>query len=774
MAEIRRLMTPLAVLLAIATVAAIRPGVRAEEPPDSYALPGQDEPKPFVPLHPRTTEDRKRVDALRLFSAARAMEEHRRWTEAIDLLEQAIAADPDAIPALRRLGKLCFALGRTDRAIEVSRKVIAVDPNDTAAIAQLVNYYANRKADPAAAEALLNEVLANPRLDRNSPGRLVARFELGRLYAGRLERLDKAAESFAEVVEALDNKDANRLSVSDQRRILGNDEAGAYLVFGQVFLAAKKADLAIRAFSRGLVYDPDHPLLPLLLAQAQLDAGRGDDALAAVESYLTRQPQGREGYDLLVRILVALKREAEILPRIEAAARLDSKNASLQYLLADRYREAGQAEKANAIYKVLLAAQPDLKGFGPLFDSLLQDKKTDELLKLLDGTASQPQRIEALKPQFSQLAADPAYAEAIIDRGLEMLADKPPRLSKASWLVLIRLANEANKLDKLLAIQRGFLAQNPSPMVFREIADTLIRLGRYDEAAASIEAMLGKFPDEKGSRLLLILAQVRRAAGKLEPALESAREALKLDPNDVDALNLVCTILAQTGKIDEAIEAARAGLKVDPAGIELNIRLGLLLNQAGKIDEEIAHFRSLVERFPDNDELVRAARSNLSIVYTNQGDFAKGEAELEALLARDPEDPGVNNDLGYLYADQGKNLDKAEGMIRKAIESEPDNGAYLDSLGWVYFKRGKVREALDPLEKATKLIAGGDPTIFDHLGDVYFQLKELAKAKTSWARAEELAAKAIPPDKRLGEIRKKLKALESLGSEPRPASGANP
>ncbi len=42
-------------------------------------------------------------------------------------------------------------------------------------------------------------------------------------------------------------------------------------------------------------------------------------------------------------------------------------------------------------------------------------------------------------------------------------------------------------------------------------------------------------------------------------------------------------------------------------------------------------------------------------------------------LRQDPDDATVNNDLGYLYADQGKNLEKAEGMIRKALAEEPDN-----------------------------------------------------------------------------------------------------
>ena len=69
---------------------------------------------------------------------------------------------------------------------------------------------------------------------------------------------------------------------------------------------------------------------------------------------------------------------------------------------------------------------------------------------------------------------------------------------------------------------------------------------------------------------------------------------------------------------------------------------------------------------------------------------------------RNPDDPWPNNDLGYLYAEQGKNLEKAEAMIRKALQEEPESFAYLDSLGWVLFKRGKAKEALEPLKKAAE------------------------------------------------------------------------
>ena len=127
--------------------------------------------------------------------------------------------------------------------------------------------------------------------------------------------------------------------------------------------------------------------------------------------------------------------------------------------------------------------------------------------------------------------------------------------------------------------------------------------------------------------------------------------------------------------------------------------LGGLLARFERNDEAIKVFNGMLKRYPDDEEVVKTARPMLSVIYVNQGDYAKGEAELERLLERFPDDPGCNNDLGYLYAEQGKNLEKAEVMIRKALLEKSDEKAYLDSLGWVLFKRGKVKEALEPLER---------------------------------------------------------------------------
>ena len=190
----------------------------------------------------------------------------------------------------------------------------------------------------------------------------------------------------------LDDKTANKLSPLDQARILGNEPATAYLNFGMVFLAAKKDDLAVRAFERGLVYDEENPQIPLLLAETLLKQNKGQQALALVERYIKRQPQALEAYELMAKVLTALKREDEITPRLEEAARRDSKNVPLQYVLADRYRETGQVDKADALYKSLLTSQPTPQTYRALAASLLKRKKAGDLLKVICEAMVAPQR----------------------------------------------------------------------------------------------------------------------------------------------------------------------------------------------------------------------------------------------------------------------------------------------------------------------------------------------------------------------------------------------
>lgn len=768
----------------------------AEPKPDVTELfdgPGAEPPRPFVPLAPRTVEDGNRVEAVRLYAAARALEDRRRFADAAEALQEAYKLDPDSVAIARRLSRLYVGpLAKPEQAVEFGKKALAADPSDTETLERLFQFYVVKQRDFRAGEALLQEVLANPKLAEHAAGRVVAWFELGRLYSGQLNDPAKAADSFAKVLAELDDKESNKLSPADVQRLLGPEPASRYLEFGLVFLAAGRDDLALKALERGLVYDENNPQIPLILSESYLKGNQGDKALALVERFLKRQPNGIEAYELMARVLKALNREAEITPRLEEAALRDSKNVPLQYVLADRYRETGQGEKAEALYKGLLASQPTPQTYRALAASLVKRRKAADLLKVLCEAVARPQGALAVQPQILAASEDDALANELLDEGLKQLTTDPPAVPADTAFKVLNiiarggdgLESDSPRLERLLKLQRLMLDKAPNPLLYIEVAQTEQLLKRHGEAAETLEQLFARFPNERKPRFLAFQANFYRRAGKDEKALAAIQEAIKLAPADPEERRQAADVLAELGKVDEAVEIYRKIIQDEPGNPMYEMFLGSMLSKYGRNEEAIKHLRDMLKRNagPGREELVRMIYGQISIAYVNQGDFANGEAELEAALERFPDDDRINNDLGYLYADQGKNLEKAEAMIRKALKENPDNFAYLDSLGWALFKQGKLKEALEPLEKAVQLHrqaeklgqSSPDATLPDHLGDVYLQLQEVEKARASWREAEEAASRSEPPDKRLEEIRKKLASLDATEKAPRAANGDTP
>ena len=108
------------------------------------------------------------------------------------------------------------------------------------------------------------------------------------------------------------------------------------------------------------------------------------------------------------------------------------------------------------------------------------------------------------------------------------------------------------------------------------------------------------------------------------------------------------------------------------------------------------------------------------MAYQMQDDMKRAEIYLRRAidLSTEAELPDAYNALGYLYAEQGINLDEAAALVRRALKSVPKSGAYLDSLGLIYFKQGKLDAAIENLEQALHYLPD-TPEILLHLADAY-------------------------------------------------------
>ena len=140
------------------------------------------------------------------------------------------------------------------------------------------------------------------------------------------------------------------------------------------------------------------------------------------------------------------------------------------------------------------------------------------------------------------------------------------------------------------------------------------------------------------------------------------------------------------------------------------------------------------------------------ICFERSHQWPAAEADMKKALELYPDQPLVQNYLGYSWVDQGAHMDQGMDMIRKAVEQRPDDGYIVNSLGWAYFKTGNYDEAVKNLERAVEL-KPEDPTINDHLGDAYWRVGRTLEAHFQWSHAKDL--KPEPED--LPKIEAKLK-----------------
>ncbi len=113
------------------------------------------------------------------------------------------------------------------------------------------------------------------------------------------------------------------------------------------------------------------------------------------------------------------------------------------------------------------------------------------------------------------------------------------------------------------------------------------------------------------------------------------------------------------------------------------------------------------------------------------------EADFLKALDLEPEQPFVMNYLAYSWIEKKLHLDRAKGMLVRAVELRPDDGYIVDSLGWVYFRLGEYRKGVMFLERAVEL-RPQDPVINDHLGDAYWRVGRHQEARFQWRRALSL------------------------------------
>jgi len=165
--------------------------------------------------------------------------------------------------------------------------------------------------------------------------------------------------------------------------------------------------------------------------------------------------------------------------------------------------------------------------------------------------------------------------------------------------------------------------------------------------------------------------------GRLDEALANYRQALTIDPRNVNTRLAVAEISAARGDVEEAERQLLQLLAWDHQYVgDAQYRLGQLLVQRGDAEAALPHFREAIRLEADNVN-VRLALAN---ALRGLGRVPEAIVELEAVLAIAPERVDAHAALGLLLRGQGREA-KARWHLARALQLAPDIRPRLAALG---------------------------------------------------------------------------------------------
>jgi tetratricopeptide (TPR) repeat protein len=161
---------------------------------------------------------------------------------------------------------------------------------------------------------------------------------------------------------------------------------------------------------------------------------------------------------------------------------------------------------------------------------------------------------------------------------------------------------------------------------------------------------------------------------------------------------------------------------------------GALLTDAGRYAEAVELYGVLLEATEADSELAIDARYSRAMAYERLNQLDAMQADLLAVLEKDPKHYHALNALGYTLADRmPERIEEAIAYLERAIALKPDDFYVLDSMGWAQYRLGNLERAQRYLQRAWDLKV--DAEAGAHLGEVLWQLQRRDEALAIWAQA---------------------------------------
>lgn len=602
------------------------------------------------------------------------------------------------------------------------------------------------------------------------PGSAIPRLAAARVLidTGRFDAAQKQIDqvlrfspnlSFANHIQALlyfNQKDYAKAQEFAQRTLkLAPDYLPADYLLGQIEIAQGALQQAEERFRRIVATFPQDLPARKLYATTLVRMKESERALEVLTPALKQAPEDPELLSLAGEAYTLAGKFAEANGYMErAAAAQEKKRAEALLSLGLRYVAGGEAERG--IAELQEASGLDEVGVRADFTLALIHLRRKEFDEALQAA----QNLEKKRPTnplpFNLAGAaylgkgDKAAARASFERALALDAGFLPAAENLARLDLEQGQPEAAK-QRIEAV----LAKD------KDNVDALVALRRVNEESAQLVSSLeqARKADPKALAPRLALAKKYLAGGDTRNALEVAREAQNLAPDDPQTLDALGAAQLATGQKSEAVATYGKLVSTAPYSALAHYRLATAQARAGNLKQAEAQYRRAIALKPDD----MAAMVGLAEVYMRGGSMRKAmnlAAEMKQRMPRSPAGHILEGDVlarqkkyaeaaraydaAYALAPSGLMAVKHHEALRKS--GQKSDGARLqqwfkdhprDALTRQYLANQQLEagEAAAAIENF-QIIVKANPTnaaALNNLANVYFAQKDPRALETAEA-----------------------------------------
>ena len=307
-----------------------------------------------------------------------------------------------------------------------------------------------------------------------------------------------------------------------------------------------------------------------------------------------------------------------------------------------------------------------------------------------------------------------------------------------------------NEKDKARAQINDILsAINPAANIVSKGVwiDSKYILGLLDLDAKKYADALSEFEEVRKAGSpngILGILEVKVAQRKFDDAETFVRDQLNLTPDRQDYQMALANIQVDARKFKEAEQTLLKLIEKNPKNSPLYTKLGETRRMFGDNPGAISAFKQAHDISPTDVKPLL----EMAMAYDDTGRNEEARRFYEEVLKINPDQYQALNNLAYLKADAGVDLDQALTFAQRAEQANPNNLDVRDTVGFIYYRKNLTDDSIRMLKE---LVAQRPDraTFHLHLAMAYFQKGDKGQAK----RELDAASRYAPSEKEQARIK---------------------